>query len=75
MTTISPTPTQPEIEWESVNEVDELEVQERQESSTSEFAGTIDILLTIGSTTVYGIYQLCTSSAVREYNYATLVNL
>ena len=62
MTTMVSTTTQPDIDWEKVNELDEQEAEKHTEISTLILSSIVDTLMAIGSTIVYGIYQLCTSS-------------
>jgi len=56
-TTVSTT-TQPDIDWEKVNELDEQEAEKNTGISTPIFSSIMDTLMAIGSTIVYGVYQL-----------------
>jgi len=62
MTTTVSTTTQPDIDWEKVNELDEQESEKNTGIATPILSNIMDTLMAIGSTIVYGIYQLCTSS-------------
>jgi len=61
MTTTISTTTQPVIDWEQVNELDEQESDKNTGFSTPILSSIMDTLMAIGSTIVYGVYQLCTS--------------
>ena len=61
MTTTVSTTTQPDIDWEKVNELDEQEAEKNTGISTPILSSIVDTLMAIGSTIVYGVYQLCTS--------------
>ena len=69
----STTTTQPDIDWEHVNELDEQEVQENEGLSTPVFASIIGTLIVVGSTIVCGIYQLCTPSNTTVFSNVTSV--
>jgi len=56
------TTTQPDIDWEKVNELDEQESEKNTGISTPILSSIMDTLMAIGSTIVYGVYQLCISS-------------
>ena len=62
MTTTISTTTQPDIDWERVNELDEQESEKNTGISTPILLSIMNTLMTIGSTIVYGVYQLCISS-------------
>ena len=62
MTTMVSTTTQPDIDWEKVNELDEQEAEKNTGISTPILSSIVDTLMAIGSTIVYGVYQLCISS-------------
>ena len=62
MTTTVSTTTQPEIDWEKINELDEQESEKNTRIFTPILSSIMDTLMIIGSTIVYGVYQLCTSS-------------
>ena len=57
-TTIVPTTTQPEIDWEKINELDEEQSERNTGIFTPIFSSIVNTLMTIGSTIVY---QICTS--------------
>jgi len=61
-TTVS-TNTQPDIYWEKVNELDEKEAEKNTGISIPipVLSSIMDTLMAIGSTIIYGVYQLCTS--------------
>jgi len=59
-TTISIT-TQPEIAWERVNELDEQDSERNTGIFIPILASIVNTLMAIGSTIVYGVYQICTS--------------
>jgi len=61
-TTIVTTTTQPEIDWENINELDEEESERNTGIFTPIFSSIVNTLMAIGSTIVYGVYQVCTSS-------------
>ena len=65
-TTIS-TATQPEIDWKKINELDEQESERNK--------GIFNTLMTIGSTIVYGVYQICTSSNSTIHNNVVPISL
>jgi len=73
MTTTASTTTQPDIDWEQVNELDEPEVEKDIGLSTPILSSIVDSLIAIGSTIVYGVYQLCTSSNTTVYSNVTSV--
>jgi len=56
-TTVS-TNTQPDIDWEKVNELDEKEAEKNEGISTPMLSSILDTLIAIDSTIVYGVYQL-----------------
>jgi len=60
-TTVSTT-TQPDIDWEKVNELDEQEAKKYTGISTPIFSCIVNTLIAIGSTIVYRVYQLCIPS-------------
>jgi len=60
-TTISPT-IQPEIDWEKVNELDEQESKRNTRIFTPILSSIVNTSMAIGSTIVYGVYQICTSA-------------
>jgi len=62
ITTTVSTTTQPDIDWEKVNELDEQESEKNTGISTPILSSIMDTLMAIGSTIVYGVYQLCISS-------------
>ena len=62
MTTMVSTTTQPEIDWEKVNELDEQESERNTRIFIPIFSSIVNTLMAIGSTIVYGVYQICTSS-------------
>jgi len=62
MTTTVSTTTQPDIDWEKVNELDEQASENNTGISTPILSIIVDTLMIIGSTIVYGVYQLCISS-------------
>jgi len=68
-----PTTVQPEIDWEHMNELDEQETRDNTELVTPVLARIIGALITVGSTIVYSIYQLCTLSDTMVYNNVTSV--
>ena len=57
-TTMIPTTVQPEIDWEHGNELDEQETQDNTGFGTPVLDSIIGPLIAVGSTIVYGIYQL-----------------
>jgi len=59
-TTVS-TNNQPDIDWEKVNELDEQEAEKNTGISTPILSSIMDTLIVIGSTILYGAYQLCIS--------------
>jgi len=59
ITTTVSTTTQPDIDWEKVNELDAKDAEKNTGLSISILSCIVDTLITIGSTTVY---QLCISS-------------
>jgi len=61
MTTTISTIIQPVIDWEKVNQLDEQESEKNTGTSTPLLSSIVDTLMAIGSTIVYGVYQLCTS--------------
>jgi len=60
-TTVSTT-TLLEIDWEKVNELDEQESERNTGIFTPIPSSIVNTLMTIGSTIVCGVYQICTSS-------------
>ena len=60
-TTISPA-IHPEIDWEKVNELDEQESERNTGIFTPILSSIVNTLMAIGSTIVYGVYQICTPS-------------
>ena len=60
-TTISPT-IHPGVDWEKVNELDEQESGKNTGIFTPILSSIANTLMTIGSSIVYGVYQICTSS-------------
>jgi len=56
------TTTQPEIDWEKVNELDEQESEKDTGIFIPILSSIVNTLMAIGSTTVYGVYQICISS-------------
>jgi len=68
-----PATVQPEIDWEHMNELDEQETRDNTELVTPVLARIIGALITVGSTIVYSIYQLCTLSDTMVYNNVTSV--
>ena len=61
-TTVTTTSTQPEIDWEKVNELDEQESERNTGIFTPILSSIVNTLMAIGSTIVYGVYQICISS-------------
>jgi len=59
MTTTVSTTTQPDIDWEQVNKLDKLEAEKDTGPSIPILSSIVDTLIAIGSTVVYGVYQLC----------------
>jgi len=70
MTTTVSTTTQPDIDWEKVNELDEQEAEKNTGISAPILSSIVDTLMAIGSTIIYGVYQLCTS-----FNNTTTSNI
>jgi len=68
MTTTVSTITPPDIGWERVNELDEQEVEKDTRFSILILSNILDTLIAIGSTIVYGVYQLCTPSKTTVYS-------
>ena len=62
MTTTVSITTQPDIDWKKINELHKQESETNTGISTSILSSIVDILMAIGATIVYGVYQLCTSS-------------
>jgi len=60
-TTISTT-IHPEIDWERVNELDQHESERNTGIFTPMLSNIVNTLMAIGSTIVYGVYQICISS-------------
>jgi len=56
------TATQSEIDWEKINELDEQESERNTGIFTPIISRIVNTLVAIGSTIVYGIYQICTPS-------------
>jgi len=73
MTTTVSTTTQPDIDWEQVNELDEQEVEKNTGLSIPILSSIVDTLIAIGSTIVYGVYQLCIPSNTTVYSNVTAV--
>jgi len=61
MTTTVSTTTQPDIDWERVNELDEQESERNTGFATPILSSIVETMMAIGSIIVYGVYQLCTS--------------
>ena len=72
-TTISTT-TQTEIDWEKVNELDEQESERDTGIFTPILSNIVNTLMTIGSTIVYGVYQICTSSNSTIHNNVVTIS-
>jgi len=66
-TTISTT-TQPDIDWEKVNELDEQESERSKGTFIHILSKIVNTLINIGSTIVYEVYQICTSSNSAIHN-------
>jgi len=62
LTTTVSTTTQPDIDWEKVNELDEKEAEKNTGFPIPILSRIMDTLKAIGSTIVCGGYQLCISS-------------
>jgi len=62
MTTMLSTTTQPDTDWEQVNELDKQEVDKSTEYSIPILSSIVNTMIAIGSTIVYGVYQLCIPS-------------
>ena len=73
ITTTVSTTTQPEIDWETVNELDENEVEKNTGFPMSMLLRIVDTLMAIGSTIVYGVYQLCISSNITNSNVISVI--
>ena len=72
ITVIVSTTTQPEIDWEK-NDLDEQDSERNTGIFTPILSRIVNILMTIDSTIVYGIYQICTSSnTARNSNVASV---
>jgi len=74
MTTTVSTTTQLDIDWERINELDEQEVDKDTGLSIHILSNTLDILIAIGSTIVYGAYQLCIPSNTTTDSNVTSAN-
>ena len=59
--TVSST-TQPDIDWEQVNKLDKQEAEKDTGLSIPILSSILDTLITISSTIVYGVFQLCIPS-------------
>jgi len=59
MTTTVSTTTQPDIDWERVNKLDEQEAEKNTGLSIPILSSMLDTLIAIGSNIVYGVHQLC----------------
>jgi len=73
MTTMLSTTTQPDIDWEQVNELDNQEVDKSTKYSIPILSSIVDTLIAIGSTIVYGVYQLCIPSNITIISNVTSV--
>ena len=73
MTTMVSTTNQPDIDWEQVSELDEQEVEKDTGLSIPILSSVVGALIAIGSTIVYGVYQLCTPSNTTVYSNVTSV--
>ena len=73
MTTMVSTTTQPNINWEKVNELDKQESEKNTGFSIPILSSIVNTLMTIGSTIVYGVYQLCIPSNTTVYSNVTAV--
>jgi len=73
MTTTISTSTQPDIDWEQVNELDEQEVEKDTGLSIPILSIIVGALIAISSTIVYGVYQLCIPSNTTVYSNVTSV--
>jgi len=73
MTTMVSTTTQPNINWEKVNELDKQESEKNTGFSIPILSSIVNTLMTIGSTIVYGVYQLCIPSNTTINNNVTSV--
>jgi len=74
ITTMISTTNQPEIDWEKVNELDEQESERDTGTFTPILSSIMNTLMTIGSTIVYGVYQICTSCNTTINSNAVPVN-
>jgi len=59
---VDPITPQPEVDWEKVNELDARESERNTGIFTPILSSIVNTLMAIGSTIVYGVYQICTSS-------------
>jgi len=59
---VDPATPQPEIDWEKVNELDARESERITGIFTPILSSILNTLMAIGSTMVYGVYHICTSS-------------
>ena len=71
MTTTVSTTTQPNIDWEQVNKLDEQEAEKTTRLSLPILSNIVDTWIAIGSTIVYGVYQLCIPSNTTVYSNVT----
>ena len=62
MTTTVSSTTQPDIDWEQVNKLDKQEAEKDTGLSIPILSSILDTLITISSTIVYGVFQLCIPS-------------
>jgi len=73
MTTTLSTTTQPDIDWEKINELDEQEVEKDTGLYMPILSSIVGALIAIGSTIVYGVYQLFIPSNTTVYSNVTSV--
>jgi len=59
---VDPTTPQSEIDWEKVNGLDARESETNTGTFTPILSRIVNTLMVIGSTIVYGVHQICTSS-------------
>jgi len=62
ITTTVSTTTRPDIDWEQVNDLDEPKAEKDTGLSKPILSSILNTLIAIGSTIVYGAYQLCIPS-------------
>ena len=73
MTTTVSTTNQTDIDWEQANELDKQEVEKDTGLSIPILSSIVGAFIAIGSTIVYGIYQLCIPSNTTVYSNVTSV--